>query len=348
MSFGRTASSTTTPPLNDIDLANPPEDTVSDLAFSSQGEFLSVSSWDSKVRVYQIMGDGSSQGKAMYEHQGPVLSTRWTGDGTKIVSGGCDKAVKLYDVASGQSTQIGAHNEPVSVVRFAECGNSNTPVIVSGSWDKTLKYWDMRSPNPVSTIELPERCYVMDTRRKLLVCGTAEKKFVIINLDNPTVKFKETTSPLKWQTKSISCFVEGDGYAVGSIEGRLSVQYVSDENQKKAFSFKCHRENVTDRGRTKNRLYSLNQICFHPVQGTFVTAGSEGNLSFWDKDSKHRLKSYQSIGTPITAANFNNNGSIFAYAIGYDWSKGYTYSKPDNPVGIKIHAVKDEEVKRKS
>ncbi len=350
MSFGRPVSSTanTNSLANDITLSNPPEDTVSDLSFSSQGEFLTVSSWDNKVRIYEVLSNGTTQGRALYEHQAPVLTTRWTNDGTKVVSGGCDKAVRLYDVASGQATQIGAHDDAVKVVRFAECGPSNTPVVVSGSWDKTLKYWDMRTPNPVATIQLPERCYAMDTCQKLLVAATAEKKFVIINLDNPTTIFKETGSPLRWQTRSLSCFIQGDGYAVGSIEGRCAVQYVSDEDQKsKSFAFKCHRESKTVAGRSENKIFSLNSICFHPVHGTFVTAGSDGSISIWDKDTKHRLKAFSSLSTSVTATSFNKNGTIFAYALGYDWAKGHQFSKPDNPVTVKIHAVKEDEVARK-
>lgn len=33
---------------------------------------------------------------------------------------------------------------------------------MTGSWDKTLKFWDTRSPTPMLTINLPERCYCAD------------------------------------------------------------------------------------------------------------------------------------------------------------------------------------------
>lgn len=32
-------------------------------------------------------------------------------------------------------------------------------------------------------------------------------------------------SPLKWQTRVISCFPSGEAYAVGSVEGRVGIQY---------------------------------------------------------------------------------------------------------------------------
>lgn len=62
----------------DIELSSPPEDSVSDISFSSQSEHLAVASWDKKVRIYEISASGSSVGKAAYEHEGPVLSVVWS------------------------------------------------------------------------------------------------------------------------------------------------------------------------------------------------------------------------------------------------------------------------------
>lgn len=62
----------------DVELTSPPEDSISDIAFSGAAEFLAVSSWDKKVRIYEISETGSSVGKALYEHEQPVLSVAWS------------------------------------------------------------------------------------------------------------------------------------------------------------------------------------------------------------------------------------------------------------------------------
>lgn len=61
----------------DITLNNPPDDSISDLSFSPVSNHLAVASWDSKVRIYEINAQGG-EGKALYDHQGPVLSTHWS------------------------------------------------------------------------------------------------------------------------------------------------------------------------------------------------------------------------------------------------------------------------------
>lgn len=73
------ATSTTTGDISkDVALVAPPEDSISDLAFSSQSDHLAVASWDKKVRIYEINEQGMSEGKAMFEHQAPVLNCCWS------------------------------------------------------------------------------------------------------------------------------------------------------------------------------------------------------------------------------------------------------------------------------
>ena len=54
-----------------------------------------------------------------------------------------------------------------------------------------------------------------------------------------------------------------------------------------SYSFRCHRKGETP---TEMLVYSVNDINFHPVHGTFTTAGSDGSFAFWDKDARSRLK----------------------------------------------------------
>ena len=62
----------------DITLSNPPEDGISDLAFCPTAEYLAVASWDKKVRIYEINQSGGSEGKALFEHEAPVLACCWS------------------------------------------------------------------------------------------------------------------------------------------------------------------------------------------------------------------------------------------------------------------------------
>lgn len=119
---------------------------------------------------------------------------------------------------------------------------------------------------------------------------------------------------------------------------------LADSTQSSNFSFKCHRQQ-DGANRDIAKVYSVNAISFHPEHGTFSTAGSDGTFHFWDKDAKHRLKGYPDVGGSITATDFSRQGNIFAYAISYDWSKGYAHNLPTITNRIKLHPITGEECK---
>ena len=70
-----------------------------------------------------------------------------------------------------------------------------------------------------------------------MVIATAERHVLIYNLNNPSVPYKTLQSALKFQTRVVSCFPDSSGYAMGSIEGRVAIEYVEDKDQSRKFSY---------------------------------------------------------------------------------------------------------------
>ncbi|KAG8086883.1 hypothetical protein GUJ93_ZPchr0010g11075 [Zizania palustris] len=313
-----------------------PGDSVSSLSFSPKSNLLVATSWDNQVRCWEIVG-GGSQPKASISHDQPVLCSAWKDDGTTVFSGGCDKQVKMWPLLSGgQAQTVAMHDAPVKEIAWIPQMN----LLVSGSWDKTLRYWDTRQASPVHVQQLPERCYTLTVNYPLMIVGTADRNLVVFNLQNPQAEFKRIQSPLKYQTRCLAAFPDQQGFLVGSIEGRVGVHHIDDSQQSKNFTFKCHREG--------NDIFSVNSLNFHPVHHTFATAGSDGAFNFWDKDSKQRLKAFSRCPLPITCSTFNSDGSIFAYAVCYDWSRGAENHNPATAkTSIYLHSPQESEVKGK-
>ncbi|KAJ2379900.1 RNA export factor gle2, partial [Coemansia sp. RSA 2603] len=71
-------------------------------------------------------------------------------DGTKVASGGIDKAGRMMDIATGQSSQIAQHDAPIRCIKFVEAENAS-PIVATAGWDKMLKYWDLRQQSPIGT-----------------------------------------------------------------------------------------------------------------------------------------------------------------------------------------------------
>ncbi|KAJ3757401.1 WD40-repeat-containing domain protein [Lentinula raphanica] len=329
-----------------IELPHPPDDSISSISFSKQTDHLAVGSWDNSVRVYEVTSQGQAQGKAMYTHRAPVLSVCWNEEGNRIFSGGVDNTGLMFDVATGQTIQVAQHDEPVKAVKWINM--LHTGVLVTGSWDKTIKYWDTRTPSPIATVQLPERCYTLDACYPLMVVGTAGRHILTFDLAKSPLVFQDNVSPLRMQTRVVACSHDKSAYAVGGVEGRVSISYMEQKDKNNNYSFKCHRQDSALNKKDQSLVYSVNDINFHPVHGTFSTCGSDGSAHFWDRDGRMRLKSFDRAAAPISCSAFNRTGSMFACATSYDWHKGFSGMTGAGGLNkVTIYAIKDEDVRRR-
>ena len=72
-------------------------------------------------------------------HTDIVLSVTFSSDDTCIVSGSCDKSVRIWDASMGALlTTLNGHTDAVNSVTFSSDGTR----IVSGSWDNSVRVWD--------------------------------------------------------------------------------------------------------------------------------------------------------------------------------------------------------------
>ncbi|EKX51243.1 putative Rae1, nuclear pore complex component [Guillardia theta CCMP2712] len=333
-------------PENDPEAEHIPNDGITCMKFSPKAmapnNFLAVTTWEGELRCYEVDGStGKTKPVGMQKHEKPAMCCAWKLDGGGVLSGGADGKGMLWDIRAGTWTQIAMHDAPISGIFHSELPS---PCYITGSWDRTLKFWDARNPSasPIGVLQVPDRVYAMDVVDHVMIVATAERHVLVYDLRNPAQPFRQKFSPLKYQTRCVAIFPDKTGFCVGSIEGRVGVEHISDADLPKNFAFKCHRQNTNAKD---PELYAVNTIAFHPL-GTFATAGGDGSFNFWDKDAKHRLKAFQRADQPITSSHFNHDGSLFAYSVCYDWSKGvdeFLKLNAEQRKGrIMIHLVKQE------
>jgi WD40 repeat protein len=115
------------------------------------------------VRIYDILAPGTAKSgvtfldgvhgkkvfvKELLEVDDEVLALALSADGTKLASGGCDRLVRVWDLASGKLEHaIENHADWVFSVAFAPDGKS----LITGSRDKTAKIWDLLAKESVVT-----------------------------------------------------------------------------------------------------------------------------------------------------------------------------------------------------
>jgi len=248
-------------------------------------------------------------------------------------------AVKSYDFVSNQETKLGEHKKAVKCVEWSR----SEQLLVSGSWDGTVKIWDVRVPKETGTYEQPGKVFTMALTGKRVIVGTSSRQVWIWDLRKMTEPEQRRESSLKFQTRCIRAFTEGDGYALSSTEGRVAMEYFdpSPQIQTKKYAFKCHRTTID----CTDTVYPVNTIAFHPTYGTFGTGGCDGIVNIWDGENKKRLHQFNKFRTSIASLSFNHDGSVLAIASSYTFEEGEK-DHPDDQ--IFIHTVNDSEVKPKA
>lgn len=102
----------------------------------------------------------------------------------------------------------------------------------------------------------------------MAVVGTANRGLIIYQLEGTPHEYKRVDSPLKYQHRCLAIFrdkkKEPTGFALGSVEGRVAIQYVNPTNPKENFTFKCHRSNGAPNG-----YQDIYAVCIYNFQKIF-------------------------------------------------------------------------------
>jgi mRNA export factor len=352
------------------------EDTIQTLKCfpNNQSNIIASGGWDCKLRLfdikyqlqntYNMYGGNNNNSKINYTVQkigeqvlpNPILNCCWKGaNQPQLLISDTEGKIYMFDVQANSVVPIGAHQQGVKELEYFEANNMS--LLMSGGWDGVINFWDFRQQTPVFTFNVGLKIFSMSCTYPLLVVGMDQLKICYFNLNklgyNNFGKEAEFLSHLKHQTRCIATFPDG-GYALGSVEGRIAIKNVNlmqapniDKNtglmsSQGDFAFRAHRM-----GNNNSDVYSVNCLTFNKAYGTFASGGSDGRFFLWDKSSKSKLKTgYFEDSAPITAMDYNITGDLFAYAAGYDWSKGL-YGQLNTKPRIGVHVLIDDERKEK-
>jgi len=315
---------------NEYELTPAPKDGITALAIQDN-KLLLVSSWDSHVRLYDLQ---SNTEKTSFNHKSGVLDCCFF-DKYHIYSGGIDKAVRGFEANVETESIIGYHEKPVKCIEYAHATN----VLITGSWDCTVKLWDVRAKVAcIGTFKQPDKIFTMSLANEKFVVGTAGRHVHIYDLRFMQEPQQRRESSLKYQTRSVRCYPNGTGYALSSIEGRVAMEYFdpSPESQAKKYAFKCHRATING----VDTVYPVNALAFHQGYGTFATGGCDGVVNIWDGENKKRLATFR-YPTSIAAIAFSEDGGTMVVASSYTFEEGEQDHAPDQ---LFVHQVADAEV----
>ncbi len=115
------------------------EDSVSAVAFSSDGQYVASGGMDGKIHVFKGV---SGQYVVSVEGPSEVIWLRWHPNGPILLCGSADGTLWMWNIPSGACMNVfTAHSDSVHTGRFTNSGKN----IVSGSEDGSVIIWDPRT-----------------------------------------------------------------------------------------------------------------------------------------------------------------------------------------------------------
>ncbi|KAB5523906.1 WD40-repeat-containing domain protein [Coniochaeta sp. 2T2.1] len=351
-------------PSAQFEVSQPPTDAVSAISFAphSPTRFL-VSSWDKNVYLYNIATSEDEHTASLlstFPHQAPVLDVCFGATDDEAYTAGMDWTVCSLDLTNNNQSVLSKHAAPVRCVVYSP----QSSLVVSASWDSTLHVHSPSNPDTHLTISLPGKPHALAASpTKLVVAMTARlvhiydlpalatalSTLVSTGTQPAVTPWQQRESSLKFLTRAVSCMPNDAGYATSSIEGRVAVEWFEDtpESQSRKYAFKCHRQTAPEEEGGGDVVYPVNALAFHPVYGTFASAGGDGTVALWDAEAKRRMRQYQRFPNSIAAVDFSRDGRFLAIGVCPGFETGMEDYSGQGQTSVFIRELGETEAKGK-
>ncbi|KAH3808812.1 autophagy-related protein 16-1-like isoform X1 [Dreissena polymorpha] len=198
-------------------------------------------------------------------HSGKVLSAKFLGESSKVVSGSHDRTLKIWDL----------HTKACSKTIFAgsSCNDLVTlhgTHIISGHFDKRIRFWDTRSDNTSNEIGLQGRITSLSLspdRMSLLAC-TREDTLKVIDLRQNQVINTLCDENFKVASDWTRAVFSPDGtyVAAGSQDGTLFIWNIQKGKVEKTL---------------KEHTHSILACSWHPAGSFILTSEKQKKVILW-------------------------------------------------------------------
>lgn len=281
-------------------------DTVSDLRLERDN--LLVSSWDNRILIY----DCSNETRLATEirTEAPPISL-YALNHYKYV-GLLDGTIKELDL---ENLKLFSRNLSGLDLDYKNginniCGVDHQPnSIIASSILGKLQLIDNRNEKSILiNLGKNKKIFTMDSNENILTVGLSDKLIEFHDIRNIGIPFETRELGLKYQIIQLKSFPNQEGFAISTVDGRVSMEYYDSSPEVQAmkkFTFKCHR--FHDKTAQLDIVYPINSINFNKQFGTLFTAGSDGALCLWDVEKRKRMKLVHKFDDPIMKIDSTNN-----------------------------------------
>ncbi|KAF4319806.1 hypothetical protein G195_004769 [Phytophthora kernoviae 00238/432] len=267
-----------------------------------KGTYVMTCGQDKTVKLWNPHRSGvENDNKALliksYEgrHGYDVQDVAITHDNAKFASCGRDRDVFMWDVPTAKVIRkFEGHKQSVNCVRY----NADSSVLLSGSYDKTIRAWDIRARNAYTPIQVlddfKDSVTSMVVTDHEIIAGCVDGVVRTFDLRAGQISREHIDEPVV----SVAHSPDARFVLAGCLDG--SIRVIEKANGTEVKSYRGHI--VQD--------YKLD--CGFSNDGAFVLSGSEdGKIYWWDLLDATNAHSISAHNKPVRALACHPESSMF-------------------------------------
>jgi len=238
-------------------------------SFDSSIKVWDIKNLEEKAEVPAVMTLKKSE--TPNAHSDRVLCLMF--DGAKLVTGGRDETVKIWDLNVGKCVNtLNGHTDNVWYLQFDE------QKIISGSADKTICFWDFRTGKPYNTLVGHERgLSCLHFEGDLLMSGSADKTIKLWDL-----RTNRCRNTLIGHTDAVYCLYYFRNKLISGGEDKMAKVWDLDTG-------KCT-STISDEGCKERHTGAI--YCMQFDDRRLVTGSFDHTIKVWDVNTEECLHTF--------------------------------------------------------
>ncbi|CAI7927391.1 unnamed protein product [Closterium sp. NIES-54] len=197
------------------------------MAWIAEMSLLVTASWDKTIKCVRGLRWGLVIESTVGVHDAHISKMAWIAEMSLLLTASRDKTIKYWDTRQATPAHTPALPEQPYGLSVRH------PLMVVATVDAYVPHTPLLPPPcpPLPSGEtMEEACGCSRSTPSWWLVATADRHIIVYNLASPQV-ISQVISPLKYQTRCVPTFPDRSGYLVGSIEGRVAVQHVEENQQ---------------------------------------------------------------------------------------------------------------------
>jgi WD40 repeat protein/transcriptional regulator with XRE-family HTH domain len=301
------------------------------LAFHPDGEQLAVA--DSElIKIWDL--ESETVIKTLPGHEGDVWSIEFSSDGQQLASGGTDRTVRIWDIATGESLVLEGHTLAIEGLAFKPDGNW----LATASDDQTMKIWDTETGELLRDVtgfpDVADSVAFSSDGTRLAAAGTGAyiRIWDATTIDGDEIlRIEENVSGVTFSPEgtkiaaasgsNVKIWDASTGQELDTLIGHtgwvIDVVFSPDGKQlattsfdgtTKVWSITPGQESITISGRG----IGFAHVAFRPDATQFATDGVDGSATIWDAATGEAKQTFIGHTDRVVGIAFSPDGRLLA------------------------------------